>query len=374
MISKVRPMLSPTNIEDKLIILICKTFLRTAENEELITFVDQQSIDWKVAANKIAQHKIELISFFTFKRLRLGRKKPGIFKHLKNRVQIRTQRSKELYQEQGRVLEVFENLNIPVYPYKGVILSHTYYPSPLLRDSIDIDLAISEDDLEKSMEIMPTLGYSLFNENRETTDVKKMRSYDIDFSWMNYDENGKMKINVEFHWQPSHSVLWVPLTFRDIITETQDYTIHNAQVKSFKSSLHTIIILTHHGLVDGWGKTRHLIDFAQILKKTDDTELQEIVALAKKYRMYNTLLVGLVIMNKMLDVEIPDLDYPKRIHKLAEEMIPKIINNEISAKWSEQKVKVKYYLKMRDSFGDRVRSLVMLLKFLYIEKRTKYLA
>lgn len=358
-------------VEERLILLICKAFLRVEDEQKILDIILSREIEWKVFLNKIFTHKLDQVTFFTFKRLKLGRHVPAFMKALSQRVNIRIQRSKMLYDEQIRVLEACKQHNLKVYPYKGAILSHTFYPAPVLRDSVDIDLAISEDDLEASMELMPKLGYSLFKENRVTNDVKKMRSYDIDFSWMLYDDNGNLKINTEFHWQPSHSVLWVPLTFKNIMDQTQEYQLYDQSVTSFALPMHTIIVLIHHGLVDGWGKVRHLIDFVMILKRLEQSEWDEFVALAKQYRLYNTLLVGLQIIKNSFGYEKYKLDCPNFVIKLAEEMAPKILKNELSANWSEQKIKVKYYLKMRDSWGDKARSLVRLVKFLYIEKRNK---
>lgn len=362
------------NTEEKLILLICKVFLRTEKPQKLQFYIEENDIDWSSANKKWHEHKLLQITFFTFKRINLGTKYPTLMNSMNKNVKKKFNRSKTLFDEQKKVYEIFQKVGVDIFPYKGVILSHKYYPNPILRDSVDIDFAISEEHLEKSIPIMQDLDYHLHKENRDVSDITKMRSYDIDFSWVSYDEKGDLKFNTEFHWQPSHSVLWVPLTFKDIMGEVEEYKINDTSIKSFKSNLHIILVLIHHGLVDGWGKVRHLIDFALVLKNTSKADFDEVVILCKKYKIYNTLLVGIEINHLLFNFPKPNIAIPKNINKLAQKMATQVMKGELSGKWSEQKVKLRYYLNMRDSLMDKIKSILVLGRFIIAEKRNKLLS
>lgn len=360
--------------EEELCHKICLVFLQSQKPADLNQFFEDHKIDWNKGLPLINQQKLPLLAFALFRQISLGHKFPRILNYLQKVIKSKNKHKQLMRTEFVKVQSAFKEKGITVLPYKGMILSHKYYDNPNLRSSVDIDLAISEHDLGASMDIMSSMDYILHKENRTHQDITKLRSYDIDFSWIRNDEDGNMICNTELHWQPSHNVLWLPLKFDQIMDQTESLNIGGQQVTAFQNDIHNVLVIIHHGLVDGWGQLRHLVDFALILKKSDPSEIERLTTLCREHKVLNTFYTGVALVSLLFDIHMDSIKIPNHVTKLATLMAPKILKNELSAKWSEQKVKVKYYLKMRDSFSDRVRSVAMLLKFLYIEKRTQYLA
>jgi len=358
--------------EQKLLYTFVKVFIRAAPQKDLAKFLSEKPIDWNEFLQLAIKHKLVPIIYFVFNRMNLKTKFPNIHKILNARCKKRIARRPHLLNELVRVSARYKEEGIQVLSYKGVILSNLYYKNPLLRDFVDIDLAIQESDLEKSIPIMIELGYELHKEQTLTDDIKKMRSYDIDFSWVIKDESGRITCNTELHWQPSHNVLWVPTRFDQIMDRVLTTNINNKEVDCFEEIIHIVLIIIHHGIVDGWGQLRHLVDLVRIMQTINDEQKSKLIAKCKEHRIYNALLTGAEIVSQLFNIDLlPNQDNPKKIVNLAKEMAPLILQNELSGKWSEQKIKLKFYLRMRDSLLDQIKSLFVFSKFYFSSKKDK---
>lgn len=358
--------------EDEIARLIALVFLQPDQKSRLEQMIVKNDTDWKKTIGLILEHKLLSISVPVLRDVRMGKKFPQVINTLIRQKKIRVNRKELLLNELKRVTLACKLAGIPTLSYKGQILAHKYYESPHLRDSVDVDLAIEEKNLAKSFEVMQSLGYELIKDEGENVDIEKMRSYDIDFSWVLRDEEGNIKINTEFHWQPSHNVLWVPLKFSDIINDTTQVELDGRKLQSFEEIIHIVIVIIHHGIVDGWGKLRHLVDLTVILRAMSAEDIAALSERAKQHKVLNAFLVGVELARNIFEIELAkNLTVPKEMKALANDMEPEILENRLSGKWSDQKKKLIYYIKMRDSFQDKIKSLWVFSKFYFSDKKHK---
>jgi len=79
---------------------------------------------------------------------------------LRQRYERNIHKSLFLTRELMRILDCLDSLRIEVIPYKGVVLSETYYGDLAMRQSGDLDLFVGEQDLGRIKSAVRELGYT----------------------------------------------------------------------------------------------------------------------------------------------------------------------------------------------------------------------
>jgi len=281
--------------------------------------------------------------------------------------QKRLNRSSFQLKETQRVVTAFAKQKIPLISYKGLSFAKQFYNRIDLRDSVDVDFAISRHHLTKIGEIMSNLGYREAKGENNYNNLKKTRGYYIDYSWLLYNEHNQPVCNIEFHWRATATALYVPLIFDDIFKKQTIIQVQNQAIRTFQPVYQALLIIIHHGMVDGWGKLRHLIDLTQIDKTLNEQQWLALIELTRQYKTYKAFMLGCCICEQLLEYSFINKTYTERVKKLADKMIQKIKNDQLSGKWSKQPVKLIYYLQMRDNFSDFLQSLVQFIRYAFIE-------
>jgi len=350
------------------IINLCKSIVHSKNiNVELIKAVIQNNQnDIAKAIKLLNQYKITQCVYY-YAGTDIVKLFPEFYQILNNSYQKRFDRSQYQLSETQRVATAFAKHKIPLIAYKGMPFARQFYQTIKLRNSVDVDFAISKQHLSKIGEIMISLGYREAKGINNYQNLQKTRGYYIDYSWLLYNENNKPICNVEFHWRVTATALYVPLLFDDVFDKQAIIEIQNQAVRTFQPVYQALLILIHHSIVDGWGKLRHLIDLTQIDKTLNAQEWENLIQLTVKYKVYNAFMVGCHICSKLFNYEFRNQVNTKQVEQLGFKMIAKIKEDKLSRKWSQQPVKLVYYLKMRDNWQDFFKSVLLFIQYSFKE-------
>ena len=99
-----------------------------------------------------------------------------------------------LLHEYDRIARKLSAAGIPCIGLKGVVLARLLYPTPGLRPMFDIDLLVSEEDLEGVAETVAALGYQL----PEGQSVPPSGRYDYH---LHYLKKAAAPVYLEIHWR-----------------------------------------------------------------------------------------------------------------------------------------------------------------------------
>ena len=150
---------------------------------------------------------------------------------------------------------------------------------------------------------MLSLGYEEFKSNINHDAIEQSRAYYLDYPFVKRNENGQIVFNVEFHWTPSHQILNIPIEFSEFDKQTEDVEFGDHKIKTFNKVHQALFAVIHHGNVDCWGKLKHLLDLALILKTLNKDEKIELEKLCKKYRIHKSFESGKGLLGSILDFE-----------------------------------------------------------------------
>jgi len=99
-----------------------------------------------------------------------------------------------------QLIKAFEENNIHSQPMKGVFMKQ-YYPKPELREMSDIDILISEDQLEQAEGILTNLGYAFSSKESHHDIYRKAnnRKLVLEVHWTMYDGHVDKNQHDYFH-------------------------------------------------------------------------------------------------------------------------------------------------------------------------------
>ncbi len=146
------------NTEIALMIICCRRFIQTADDNAIRIFLQENIIEWKRFYQLSTAHRIRPVVykvFFIFKEI-IGNENLEEFRNYcmyLNAFALNNKR--ELY----RIVELLRQNNITVKPYKGIDFSENFYESAGSREFSDNDLIIKEQDIDKIIFLMRKEGY-----------------------------------------------------------------------------------------------------------------------------------------------------------------------------------------------------------------------
>jgi hypothetical protein len=305
-------MLSP---ELRLLIESCKIFLSESEVSEIKSIVDNESIDWDKLQRMVCYHSIRPITYQAFDGNNTSyTEAPKEFVNGLHRITIyKTINQQQITQELERLLLLLEQGSIPVFPYKGAVLSKTLYASNNLREWSDLDLFVPKRFARDAIETLIKDGY-LFSQE----EINKEYSTDDDtidklLSVNGWHEIGLYKsqensppIQLDFHWQLCENFYPYLIDENDIIDKAEKSKLANAEV--IMPSLDHIFLMTllHHGGRESWMRLKYICDLALFIKLYPDNSFWErILSLSQAAKLKNSLLLGCFCVQNYFNISIP---------------------------------------------------------------------
>lgn len=322
--------------------------------DDRTTFLQEIKIDntnLSAFYQQLQNHKCQEIVLHTIKSHQLGSKLPKITKRLEAIVQRRQKHNAALWQESMALTKELNKQSIPYVLYKGRPFAKHYYPSIRLRHSVDVDLGMRLEDIPKAASLLHSLGYEEHKGSIDYKNINASRSYHIDFSYVKRNSEGKILYNIELHWTTAHHVLAIQYGFDKLMAKREALTIGDDLIYTLPKIEQAIIMVIHHGMVDVWGKIRHLIDLHYIIEQLDGAEMDLFISNLKQlklFRCYNQGLQLLAIFNNK--------QAPNALWGL-------ILSGDMGKNWSDFPKKIVWHLKLRESNTERIRVLYNMTKF-----------
>ena len=118
--------------------------------------------------NEAKDHKVDGFIYYYLNKnfLKLNEENKIILNTIKKDVFLESVRQSQHIKIISKVLEEFNKNNIPVIVLKGLVVRYLY-PQPDLRTMSDADFLVHSDDLDKSKELLLSLGYVEYKQDHE---------------------------------------------------------------------------------------------------------------------------------------------------------------------------------------------------------------
>jgi len=290
-------MVSTLKSEDELIICSTRTNI-DAETENRIKYLVNGELDWEYILRTVSKHRIVPLFYSQINRLCPEDIPRHIRDVLKDQFKINAYKNMMMLRELLKLLNLFESNGIIVVPYKGPVLAISIYKDIKLRQFVDLDIYVYEQDISKVNEILLNEGYT---PDFQIDESKKVKYNELrrDFSF--FSESG---VKIEIHKMFQSWVFSLPhgnsfLDKKTTLKITRDKTIFNPSLENM------ILILSIHNAGHRWGLLYWICDLAELIRNSEYVDWKFIVEKAEKLVIKKILLINLHLLIDLYGIKLP---------------------------------------------------------------------
>jgi hypothetical protein len=181
------------------------------------------------------------------------------------KARLKSFRAKQMIRALGQVAELsrlgklLAREGIPCTPLKGVALSQAIYGDPCVRSSLDLDILVLPEYIERTENILVQEGYR--HTLRFHSMSERQKRYIIETLHHHDYVNDERGIHVELHWR---SFLWQERQVASLWSASIPLTWDDVPLRQL-SREDTILFLADHGARHGWHRLQWLSDLAMLL-------------------------------------------------------------------------------------------------------------
>lgn len=264
-----------------------------------------QAINWKQVFEFAGYHQVRPLLFRALVSWEYKELVPTWFMEQLKQFQVRnTGKCLNHTKELINIIKLFKEIDIDIIPYKGMILSKEVFGDWAGREMSDIDFLMKLSDFEKVREVLVSRGYQPeFQMPRGFEKKYFKRNCEYNFSLI---ENGYRRFHIEPHWILGNKTHQTNLDYHDIkqFTVASEFFGERIQLLTPEGLLLTTCV--HHGGQDRWKNMKHITDVAAIIHRFgNELNWDELLAVSRKFKVRNIVLLGVGLAKRYFHVEVP---------------------------------------------------------------------
>ena len=159
----------------------------------------------------------------------------------------------------------FDRAHIPAVFLKGVVLSQIIYGDPTKKNSIDIDLLVSADQMADAIKLLNDQGYVLIYPKPRLTEKQKQINYKITHHYT-FHHPGQ-SVFVELHWKLINPWQLLPWHFNQLKDRSIQVFLKEHPIRTLCMEDY-LLYLPVHGAKHSWYNLSWLNDFRGLLAHT----------------------------------------------------------------------------------------------------------
>ncbi len=234
-----------------------------------------------------------------------------------------TQTNFLLLSELNRIALAFGIANLAYIALKGPLLGYKIFKNYNLRKSIDLDILISDNDIENAHHILIELGYKrifpdfALNKNQQREFYKIYHTYNYRHSTNN--------LIIELHWRLFNDSKLFPIQFQELQRYINPVYLGEKEINIFDTEF-LFLFLGVHGAKHGWSSIKWILDLTEIIKKDTQINWLKILDISTEYNLDRILGQTLLLCHSLFNLKIPESLQSTRIlsshaHQLAKKSL-----------------------------------------------------
>jgi len=214
------------------------------------------------------------------------------------------------------VLKILNGQNIPCVLMKGNIFIHRIYGNQQLRETSDIDIFCSKNDVLSVCRILLDLGYVIPTPNSKI--LKNEIAYDPKLELERLKERLKSRIFceiplvrlnhvIDLHWDISGLRFNFEFPFSKVLINSENYNFYGSSVLQPCIEDFFLMMILHHGGKEYWTNLRHIADLLAFLK-TYEKKLNwdKIIRDSESMNLLDALKLGFFILEDQWNYPTPE--------------------------------------------------------------------
>jgi hypothetical protein len=182
--------------------------------------------------------------------------------------------------------------------FKGPVLAEQVYGDLSLREFMDLDLFVREQDVRKAEQILTAGGYTTYMAG------EAYRSAFLSYYGQQPFIHANTGVVVDLHWRLASKNVAIPIEPVDLWKRLQNVTLLGRPLPTLAPP-DLVLFLAAHGSMHGWGCLIWVCDIAEFLRKHQKVDWDAIFKLATRSHSVRPLLSGIFLAHTLLDAPVP---------------------------------------------------------------------
>jgi hypothetical protein len=200
-----------------------------------------------------------------------------------------------------KILHTLQKNGISTIPWKGPVLAATAYGDIALRQFVDLDILVREQDAIKAKDMLLSLGYRPQYQQpaeQEAAFHVLRKVYEL------VRDDGR--VIVELHWAITSRTFPFALDPNSLWVGTEMVSLEGTQVRNLGPE-DLLLVLSVHGAKHHWGKLMWICDIAEVVRSyADKIDWGQLMTRARSLGAARILSLALFLARDLLEVAVPE--------------------------------------------------------------------
>ena len=271
---------------------------RTQPHVISITDLVNEGVNWQILLRLAEQHRVRPLLFQSLKSACWDAVPKATQLELERFNRANVQKNLLLTGELLRLIDRFEQNEIPIAAFKGSVLAESVYRDLSLREFCDVDIIVQPGDVPKAEDILVADGYRAQFPDRE-----------FRYAFQNYQgqyafRHGHTGIVIDLHWRLSCQGVPFALQSPDIWPRLEKVTIAGRNIPTLAQD-DLALLLAAHGTKEGWRSLIWVCDFAELLRNHRDIGWIAVLDRAGRSHSSRSVCLAIALASTLLDAPVP---------------------------------------------------------------------
>jgi hypothetical protein len=345
-----------SRIEHKILFLIGRREPRMEVRELL-----KQDVDWEYLFATAGNHGLIPLLHKQLHSIATDLTPTHVLSRLKLQSVGNAQNVLHLLGKQLKLYRLFQENQIPLAILKGSVLSQMAYGEISLRQAGDIDVLLSRAHFQRARQLLESLGYQMAPALTETQLNSHLASHcEIQFvrdDWFTV---------VDLHWALAPKNFVFKLETGEVLSRLQRVSLPGTKIETEIQTLcneDLILYLSMHGAKHLWRAVEWITSLGELIRAAESIAWDTVVQRAADAHATRMLALGLRLVERVSDVEIPAevlqrVDASESMKLIASRHLRQIFTNQGPAVSTETNLyNLKIMDRKRDAFASVLRAI-----------------
>jgi Uncharacterised nucleotidyltransferase len=280
-----------TRPEIELMLCCARTRIDSATGDRIKTLL-QQDIDWVYLIQTAGSHGLMPLLYWSLNGIGSEAVPKSIWSQLRNYFHTNAQHNLFLTAELFKILNLFEQHEIPVIPFKGPVLAVYAYGNLALRQFSDLDILVNKQHFLRAQELLISEGYGLW----------------LQLSWQSSFVSQDNRVNVDLHYEFAPKRLLDGFECAKLWERLVSVSLTGKAIPNL-SAEDLLLFLCVQLTRDFWeGRERLAIlcDIAELVRLHHDIDWKFVLKQANLLGIERILFLGLFLAKDILGIVLPD--------------------------------------------------------------------
>lgn len=256
-------------------------------------------LNWDAFKELSAQHRVVLFAGRAV--AEIPAVPPAIRQHFQGYITLNQFRTLDRLVELEAIAGTFAGEGLRVLTLKGPVLSAQIHGDFSWRQSTDLDLVVSPEDVAAADQLLRARGYERLIPTADISPAQQARYLRRCPHYTHYHH--QRRIGVELHWRLLSNPGFLPLPFEELYAARQTVRVNQTGFATL-SPVHLALHLCCHGAHHEWERLAWVYDLA-VLQNSGPASWPDILSAAGRLGLRRVVALGASQCHALLQCELP---------------------------------------------------------------------